>query len=228
LKNLILPLKYAIGFPSLFLIDPVFLCGWESFSIRSLGQFIGAESSWFSVLVAREFIPGPLEKTRANAFIFLLLFSHSQCCRRRSGTGLSTRLGQDFHSYFELAGWALRSIFGFGAGFKFLIPVPCSNTRLANILFLGLRGLVLLAEHITGDSVFLWFRACPVSKKCNFSVCLFSLLSSNPSLLLALLASAVTRVSCRQIIVCWFLLCDSSVDLTPSDFFSPLVFSCSR
>jgi hypothetical protein len=111
---------------------------------------------------------------------------------------------------------------------SFLIPVPCSNTRLANILFLGLRGLVLLAEHITGDSVFLWFRACPVSKKCNFSVCLFSLLSSNPSLLLALLASAVTRVSCRQIIVCWFLLCDSSVDLTPSDFFSPLVFSCSR
>jgi hypothetical protein len=33
--------------------------------------------------------------------------------------------------------------------------------------------LVLLAEHITDDSVFLWFRACPVSKKCNFSVCFF-------------------------------------------------------
>jgi hypothetical protein len=34
----------------------------------------------------------------------------------------SAGLGQDFHSCFELTGWALRSIFGFGAGFKFLIP----------------------------------------------------------------------------------------------------------
>jgi hypothetical protein len=160
-------------FPLCFRKIQFFLCGWESFSIHSLGQFIGAESSWFSVRVAREFIPGPLEQTRANAFIFLLLFSRSQCCRRRSGTGLGTRPGQDFHSCFELTGWALRSIFGFGAGFKFLILVPCSNTLLANILFFLFRGLVLLGEHITGDSVFLWFRACPVSKKCNFSVCFF-------------------------------------------------------
>jgi hypothetical protein len=105
-------------FPLCFRKIQFFLCGWESFSIHSLGQFIGAESSWFSVRVAREFIPGPLEQTRANAFIFLLLFSRSQCCRRRSGTGLGTRPGQDFHSCFELTGWALRSIFGFGAGFK--------------------------------------------------------------------------------------------------------------
>jgi hypothetical protein len=70
LKNLILPLKYIVGFPSLFLIDPVFLCGCESFSIRFLGQFVGAGLIWFLVHVACEFILGPLKQTHAKAFSF--------------------------------------------------------------------------------------------------------------------------------------------------------------
>jgi hypothetical protein len=39
--------------------------------------------SWFSVHVAREFIPGPLEQNQANMFIFLLLFSRAQCRRHK-------------------------------------------------------------------------------------------------------------------------------------------------
>jgi hypothetical protein len=38
--------------------------------IHFLDQFIGAGSIWFSVRVAREFIPGPLKQTHAKAFSF--------------------------------------------------------------------------------------------------------------------------------------------------------------
>jgi hypothetical protein len=45
IEKSIFSFKYAVSSPSLFLIDPVFFCGWESFSIRSLGLLVGAGSN---------------------------------------------------------------------------------------------------------------------------------------------------------------------------------------